>query len=147
MINRISPFIIEILLGITIGTLLGLYFNFTVLYEWLKINDGLVLKIYLALITVSVSFTIVIFNENDKDFIKFLIKNNAERWYRLASIFNLGSFILGLLTTLLLPTFEQNNILLWVTLSIIGINIIQVYTMLELIHNYIDVKRKFQNYH
>lgn len=144
MINRISPFIIEIALGLLIGIIMGYYFNLESIYEWLKNNDGKILSIYAILNTVSAGFTVLILSENDKGFVKFLIEENADKWYRSASIFNLGFFILGTVSTLLISTFVQNNIALWIVLFIIGINIVQVYSTLVLILNYTDLKRKFQ---
>jgi hypothetical protein len=145
MINRISPFIVEVALGILIGFIIGYFLNLELVYEWLTKNDGKVLSIYAILITVSAGFTGLIFSESDKDFVKFLIKENADKWYRTASIFNLGFFILGTISTLLIPTFEQINAVLWLTLCIIGINSVQVYSTLILILNYTDLKRKFQH--
>lgn len=145
MINRFSPFIIEILLGIIIGFLIGNYCELNEIYTWLKTNYAQVLSVYAILIGVSATFTGQIFNENDIDFVKFLIHENAEQWYRSASIFNLGCFLLGAILTLLVPTFEQKNILMWITLSIIGINLIQIYSTLILMSNYTALKRKFQH--
>lgn len=145
MINRISPFIIEVALGILIGFLIGYFFDLTSVYEWLKNNDGKILSIYAILITVSAGFTGLIFSESDISFVKFLIEENADKWYRSASIFNLGFFILGTVAALLIPTFAQNDIALWVVLGIVGINIVQIYSTLVLILNYTDLKRKFQH--
>lgn len=145
MINRISPFIIEVALGILIGFLIGYFFDLISVYEWLKNNDGKILSIYAILITVSAGFTGLIFSESDKSFVKFLIEENADKWYRSASIFNLGFFILGTIATLLIPTFAQNDIALWIVLGVVGINIVQIYSTLVLILNYTDLKRKFQH--
>lgn len=147
MINRISPFLIEVTLGILIGFIIGYIMNLTDIYQWLKNNDGKVLTVYSILITVSAGFTIVIFNESDTNFVKFLIKENADQWYRAASIFNLGFFILGTILAVLMPTFPQNNFMLHITLSIIGINVVQIYSTLILTYNYVDLKRKFQHIH
>lgn len=147
MINRFGPFIIEIFLGIILGCLFGNYCELSAIYNWLKTNYAQVLSVYAILIGVSATFTGQIFNENDIDFVKFLISANAEQWYRLASIFNLSCFLLGAISTLLVPTFEQKNILIWITLSIIGINLIQIYSTLVLMSNYTSLKRKFQNFH
>lgn len=145
MINRISPFLTEITLGILIGFIIGYIINLTDIYQWLKNNDGKILAIYSILITVSAGFTIVIFNESDANFVKFLIKENADQWYRAASIFNLGFFILGTILTVLTPTVSYNNFMLWITLFTIGINMVQIYSTLILTYNYVDLKRKFQH--
>lgn len=147
MINRIGPFIIEIVLGFLIGFIIGYLIDLTLIYQWLKNNDGKILTIYSILVTVSAGFTIVIFNEGDINFVKFLMKENADKWYRTASVFNLGFFILGTILTLIIPTFVQINILLWIVLFVIGINIVQSYSTLILAYNYVDLKRKFQNIH
>jgi len=53
MISRISPFIVEVALGIVIGMLMGNNFSLESIYEWLKNNNGNILSIYAILITVS----------------------------------------------------------------------------------------------
>lgn len=110
-------------------------------------NIGTVLAIYGIFIALSCGLVVIMFSENHDGFTRWLIKNNAETLYRNAAIYSLGSFVFGMLLLCTIKIFKCQHIVSDLALTVFILNIIQAFTMIILVNNYLSVKRKWQDLH
>jgi len=144
MINRISPFILEILLGIAISYLVYTYVGNKNITIFITNNSNTLHTVYGTLLSLNFAFSVYLFQEKDDSFIKFLRTENADGWYLKAIFFNIIILALGILSILFYQSFLDSSTSLKIIYAIFGINFIQLFTSLILWYNYIDLKRTFQ---
>jgi hypothetical protein len=145
MINRISPFILEILLGFVLAVLIKIYIPETEIDNFFINNSDNLKKIYMAFISLNIAFTGYLFQEKEKDFILFLREENADKWYMNAVFFNLVILVIGIVIILFFSNLIETGINHMFLYSILGVNIVQFCTSFILWYNYIDLKRTFHS--
>jgi len=143
MIDRISPFILEVLLGIALAFICYTLISEEKIILFITSNSNLLQKIYGAFLGLNITFAGYLLQEKDKEFIQFLRNENADKWYMKAVFFNLIMLSIGIVIIMFFSNIPNNaNFLIY---SILGINILQSCTSFTLWYNYIDVKRTFHS--
>jgi hypothetical protein len=144
-INHLTSYICEVLLASLILILLFLLnIDFQKTTFLLSDNLGILFPIYGAIIALCGGLLLVMTNESDTEFIKWLISKKAESSYRNAALFTLCSFCFGMIFIGVNKIFIDSYALSIGALYLIILNTIQVLPMFILINNYISLKRKWQ---
>lgn len=143
--NSVLSYVTEIILSILLIILLRLVGvkSSDILLPLIN-NIGTVLTAYGILIALSCGLVVIMLNENDHSFVKWLIKNRAEYLYRNAAIYTLSSFVFGAIIMCLIKLYVNNSVISNISAVILFVNLMQSFTMIILINNYLSLKRKWQ---
>lgn len=144
-INKSSPYLFEFLLGSLVLIFLHLL-NIDLHKATLQLskNLGILFTIYGAVIALCSCLLLVLINESDTEFIKWLILKKAESSYRNAAIFTLCSFCFGMIFIGINNMYVDTYIISIIALYLVILNTIQVFQMFILFNNYVSLKRKWQ---
>jgi hypothetical protein len=144
-IKPLSPYIFEALLALLILVFVYMIdIDLQKTTKNLSENIGILLAIYGAVIALCGGLLLIMTNEADIAFIKWLISMKAESAYRNAAIFTLCSFCFGMIFIGINKIFIDSYVLSFAAIYLVILNIIQVIAMFILVNNYISLKRKWQ---